>query len=423
MEISFKVDAVALNRAIGVASIVSPQKTPQTAGGYLLMVRQDTCDIYSRDGKHEARASFPISEVSGEGPFILPAEAIDGLGYVSGPVRFVATESDGAFKVKYTFGESGLVEQVSLDPRTMHVFGKDITAARECGAPKEFTIKVLQFALATAKSFLPKSGDTIDQDYYRTVRVFGCDDPELARANGYMLASNSKEICYFKCAAFLDKDLSLPAQHLSMIEAFLGRSVGSVSFYQTDTKVYMFNHHGDVLGWPRHTVEYRTFSYYERAKDDIVLRVAPGDIIPRLKMMRANLPKDKPKIRMHFDPRTNYIWFSKIADGQNLKSDPVATESVEVKVTEPLVTNVNVLQMIHIFEGIRGDKVEFRVKIAPATERYPKDRLMFRTIDGYLLNDDGVVVGGLIENPPSDIQYPPKGAHECLVTRYAPGID
>lgn len=422
MEITFKVDASALNRAIGVASIVTPQVTPQTGGGYLLMVRQETCDIYSRDGKHEARASFPISEVVGEGAFILPSEAVEGLSYVSGEILFLATEAGGSFKVKYTFGESGLVEQVSLDPRTMHMFEKDIAAAREAVSPKEFTIKVLQFALGTTKSFLPKSGDTVDQDMYRSVKVFGNADPDLARANGYMFASNSKEICYFKCGAFIDKDLSLPAQHLSLIESFLGRSTGSVSIYQTDTKVYMINQLGDVLGWPRHSIEYKKFSYYAKT-DEIVVKVAPGDIIPRLKMMRANLPKDKTKIRMHFDPGTNYISFSSVAESKTLNSDPVATDKIDVRVSEPLVMNVNVLQMLHLFEAIRGDKVEFRIKIVPASDRYPKDRLMFRTIDGFLLNDEGTVVGGFIENPPKDTQYPPKGAHECLVTRFAPGID
>ncbi len=422
MEISFKVDSVALNRAIGVASIVTPQATPQTGGGYLFMVRHETCDVYSRDGKHEARASFPISDVEGEGAFILPAEAVDGLSYVSGDVQFLATETNGAFKVKYTFGASGLVEQVSFDPRTMHMFEKDITTAQETVAPKEFAIKILQFALATTKSFLPKSGDTVDQDVFRTVRVFGSSDPELARANGHMLASNSKEICYFQCGAFLDKDLSLPAQHLSLIESFLGRSAKTVSLYQTDTKVYMINTHGDVLGWPRHSVEYKKFTYYAKT-DEIVVKVAPGEIIPRLKMMRANLPKDKMKIRMHFDPSTNYISFSSIADSKTLNSDPVATDKIEVKVDESLTMNVNVLQMLHIFEGIRGDKVEFRIKIIPADERRPRDRLMFRTIDGFLLNEDGVVVGGLVDNPSKDTQYPPKGAYECRVTRFAPGID
>jgi hypothetical protein len=426
MEITFTVDASALNRAIGIASIVAPQVTPQTGGGYLMMVRRDTCDVYSRDGKHEARSSFPIFDVTGEGAFILPSEAIKGLGHISGSINFKATEENGACKVKYTFGESGSNERVSFDPRSTHMFERDIAAAQESVPPKEFSIKILQFGLGLAKSFLPKSGDVLDQDVFKTIRIFGNADPELARANGYMLASNSKEICYVQCPAFMDKDLSLPAQHLGLIESFLGRSTGNVSTYQTDTKVYMINGRGDVLGWPRHTIEYKKFSYYAKT-DEVVVRVARDQIGSQLKYMRDSLAKDKDKtktkIRMHFDPATGVIRLSSAEESNTLSSDPVPTEKIEVKVSEPLAMNVNVNQMLHLFEGIRGDKVEFRIKVIPADERRPKDRFMFRTIDGFLLSEDGVVVGGLSDNPPADTEYPPKGAYECRVTRFAPGID
>jgi hypothetical protein len=422
MEITFTVDASALNRAIGVASIVTPQITPQTGGGYLFMVRRETCDLYSRDGKHEARSSFPISEVTGEGAFILPAEAVKGLGYISGQIHFKATEDNGAFKVKYTFGGSGANDRVSFDPRSTHMFERDITAAQESVRPKEFTIKILQFGLSVAKSFLPKSGDSVDQDVFRTIRIFGNADPELARANGHMLTSNTKEICYLQCAAFMDKDLSLPAQHLSLIESFLGRSSGVVSMYQTETKVYMINALGDVLGWPRHTVEYKKFTYYAK-NDEVVVKVSPELISLQLKYMRDEIGKDKTKIRMHFDPATNDIYFSSLEESNTLHTLAIPTEKVDVKIADSLAMNVNVNQILHIFEGIRGDKVEFRIKVLPADERRPKDRFMFRTIDGFLLSEEGVVVGGLLENPPNDVEYPPKGAYECRVTRFAPGID
>jgi len=422
MEILFTVDAAALNRAIGVAAIVTPQITPQTGGGYLFMVRRETCDVYSRDGKHEARSSFPISDVTGEGAFILPAEAVKGLSHISGPIYFKATEDNGAFKVKYAFGESGSNERVSFDPRSTHMFEKDITAAQEAGTPKEFTIKILQFGLALTRSFLAKAGDTVDQDVFKTIRIFGNADPELARANGHMLASNSKEICYVQCPAFMNKDLSLPAQHLGLIESFLGRSSGSVSMYQTETKVYMINARGDVLGWPRHTVEYKKFTYYAKT-DEVVVNVSPDQIGRQLKYMRDALGKDKTKIRMHFEPSTSYISFSSLEESNTLSSLTVPTEKLDVRVTDGLVMNVNVNQLLHIFEGIRGDKVEFRIKVLPADERRPKDRFMFRTIDGFLLSEEGTVVGGLLEDPPTGTEYPPKGAYECRVTRFAPGID
>ena len=93
--VSFKVQPAALNAALDVVKIVEPRPfTPQGASGFLFVVRKDAdgkdlCFIYSRDETRMARAHCEISDVQGEGAFILPG-SIDSFKFVENPITFTA---------------------------------------------------------------------------------------------------------------------------------------------------------------------------------------------------------------------------------------------------------------------------------------------------------------------------------------------
>jgi hypothetical protein len=55
-----------------------------------------------------------------------------------------------------------------------------------------------------------------------------------------------------------------------------------------------------------------------------------------------------------------------------------------------------------------------RVTILPADERRPKDTAMLRTIDEFLIDTDGKVIGG------SGVETQPENTFRCRVTRYMP---
>lgn len=417
MEISFTVEAADLHRALALVSIVKPQATTG-AGGFLFSVRGETCAVYARDNlKHEARSSFKITNVVGEGVFMFPADSLKAVLGINKSLSFKATENNGVFKVRYTFGSSGSADKVSFDPREMHNFEKDIQNAQDSIQPKKFSSNVLRFALGLSKSFLPKKDDPVGHDFYKTIKIFGDADAELAKkANGYMISSNEKEICYFHCTpAFLDRDLTISLTHLSLVESFLDRSDGQVDIYTMDNKSYLLNSQGDVLGWPKNVSEYTKFQYYSKT-DEVVTIVSSESITEQLRFLRNEMPNDKHKIRMHFDPSDTSLSFSSADEKLVLTTDPVSTEPVEIKVTAPFITNVDVDNMLHIFEGIRGDRVEFRVKIIPASDKRPKDQYMFRTIDSFFLSNEGQVVGGIGAKIEGE-------AHECKVTRFTPGMD
>jgi hypothetical protein len=425
MEIKFTVDSEMLNKALKVVSIVNPQVTADQQRGFLFVVNKNEgkCCIYSQNEGHEARSSFPITEIEGEGSFIYPSDYIAQLGFISGPIVFTATTEGESFKVKYTFGASGVTDRITFDPRTMNLFEKSIQNAMSSQEPKSFSIKVLQLALGMAKPFVAKSNEKITNEYYKTIQIFGDDgDPELAKkANGYLLSSNGTEACYFHCDAFLGKSLEAPGQHLPLLESFIAQSSGFLRIYKTDRGTYVVNENNDVIGWPRHEDTYKKFSYYSKT-EQIVVMIESKNLHYQLQFMRAGLHKNKSKIRLHFRASDGTFWFSSIDEGNTTTSLPVTARSImENKINGEIVASVNVNHMLNIFDNIKGETVEFRIMILPADSKRVKDMFMFRTIDAFLVSNDGTIAGAVADGS-ADMAVP-EGVHVCKVTRFAPGMD
>jgi hypothetical protein len=425
MEIKFTVDANDLNTALGVVSIVTPQTTPQGGGGYLFVVQGLLCSVYSKNSGYEARASFPIKDVVGEGAFMYPAEHAEAFAFTNGDIEITATEEAGEkFKVKYTHGTSGECERVSFDPRGMTSFEKDVEKAKASGAGKPFNIKILQTAVSMAKPFMIKATEQSGSDVNKTIRVFGDADPKLVEkgANGMLYASNTKEAFYFFSTEFLNKDLSLGAQHLPLIEAFLAKSEGAtVQFYPTEKKTYIINSKGEVFGWPKHTAQYEKFSYLNQ-ENSVSVRVSAKSMVYQLQYMRAELPKGGYKIRLHFEPSNDTFWFSSKDENSKAKSLPIDIRSVKIKPDQEMVANVNVHDMLHLFEGIKGEPVEFKILVFPASANRSKPVYMFRTVDVFGMSQDGSVVGVEVKEDTDEV-VAPVGVETCKATRFATSIE
>jgi hypothetical protein len=406
MSITFTVDATELNRALKIVSIVTPQVQGGGGAGYLFVVKQSgTCNVYSRDlSKHEARTSFVISDVEGEGPFVLPAETVAELGHVKDAIKFTVTHEGSTFMVKYRFGSAG-AEAITVDPRTMSVFEADIQNAKENVTPLEFPVKVLQYSLSTVKGFLPKPNESLENEALRTAKMFGpSEDPALSTGDGYLLASDGHAACFIQCTSFVGKGVNFPQVHLGLVESFLGKSEGMVSIYSTKSKYYVMNQNGDVLGWPKHDAEFKKFSYYGLS-DDVVVSVEASAMVAQLNYVRSTLPKDKNKVRMSYDPENSTFVFH--ASHNEKKSTSLAIPSTKV--------DVNSEHLIKLFSGVKGNEVEFRVKVIPGSEKNPKGRFFIRTIDSFNMANDGTVIA-LIPNTTPDV-------NECIVTRFVPSVE
>ncbi len=424
MEIKFKVNAAELNEALGVVSIVTPLPvTPQGGTGYLFVVNGNICRVYSKNATQAARASFPIEDVVGEGAFMYPAQYVNALAYVEGPLYFTATETAGdtgnTYKVKFVQGSenaSASSDKVTFDYHMTQAFEKDIPEAG-AGNERKFNLGVLREALSMGKAFL---ADKTPEEHFKVIQIFGNQDPALAaKANGYMFASNSVEAFFFHSPALVDNNLVVPGKHLSNLESFIAKSTGKeLRAYPTDTDgmTYVKNERDHVFGWGRHTDQYKQFSYYTKTADQFVFELGREEMLHQLQYIRAELEKSRDKIRFEYSAAAETVKFSIISETSSTTSLPIKIRKVVASPGQDLSANVNVEHMIDMFQGVKGSPVEFRVYHTPPSATHAKDRFMFRTIDEFWLDDTGKVVGG------SGLKDVP-GAFVCRVTRFAPGKD
>lgn len=421
MSIKFTTESESLNKALRVVSIVSPSSTPQQRPGFLFTVGTDgLCWVYSRNGGHKARSSFPIQDVEGSGSFIYPADYVSGFGYASGPISFVCASENGENRVKCTW-KSTVKDRVTFDPNSIIPFESEVEDVLKTQEPKLFNVKILQLAMKMGKSFLAK--EKALQEVFKTMQIFGDDeDQELAKkANGYLISSNGKEAFYFHSDAFLGKSLAVTAKDLSLLEAFMNQSSGSLRVFKARDGVLVVNDSNDIVGWPYNTDTWKKFSYYAK-NEPIVIRVYCPDVRYQLEFMQAELKSDgSKKINLHFDPTSKFLWFSVNSEGNKIKSSPLTVEVVgEIgpDVSREIVSSVNVEHMLHIFEDVKGAWVEFRIMVLAANPpQRPKDLYMFRTIDSFYLSDDGTIAG-VAGNPDAT-----EKVHECKVTRYTSGME
>lgn len=419
MSIKFRVEASDLHRAMDIVSIVKAESQP--GGGqekaFLFVVQGETCQVYSRSGGHEARSSMPVSDVEGEGAFMLPLSHISTLKLVKQlPLMFHATSEDGTHRLEVTYGSSGKLECVTLDPRTsmMSNVGKNIQAAVDTDAVA-FSSAILKDAIQVSKSFMAGENDKATQEHYKTLQVFG-DNSLHKVADGCMFAANGLKASYYMSDAFRGKPLAVHGQHLPLVEKFLSKSSGMLKLYTTKRGYYIVNAKDDAIGWPKHSDEHKKFAYLQLA-DPLVVQVEAAAMREQLQIIGTFLSsKDKTKIKMHYSEGN--FWFSAADETLHMETLPVSCESVtKCEIEDDVVeARVNVNNLKDLFSGTKGAVVEFRFLRTPSTSDHPKGVPMFRTLDKFYLTDDGAPIGVGGDTTPED-------AHECMVTRFTPGID
>jgi hypothetical protein len=422
MEIKFTVQAEDLKKALKVVSIVSPQAqaTTQQERGYLFVVQGERCSVYSKSGGHQARSSFPITDVEGEGPFMYPADFIEEFDFIKEAIHFAATEKDGAFGVNYKFGgDAAGVDRVSFDPRTgmMSDLEKGIQEAMEQQEPEVYSVGILQEALNSSKPFMATEKDKAAQEHFKTIQIFGSDDPDdLSSVRGFLYASNRRKSCYFQSDHFVNgRGLVMPSIHLGLLEKFMSRSGDKLRVYKTDNGYYVANNRDDVIGWPHHMDVHKACKYYPRDVDTIVVQVDPEKMRDQLQYMKATMPKDKTTVRLQYDVDQKKFWFTHGGDGSRATSGAVPANVETCKIDGEVKVALNVEYLLELFNGVKGHEIDFRILVLPPDEKIPKGRYMFRTIDEFLMDDEGSVVGGVVDQVP-------EGAHVCRVTRFMSGL-
>ncbi len=406
----FRANTADLLQALGVASVVTPRPvTPQGVAGFLFVVREGRCSIYSRDAVCVARADLPISDVEGEGSFAYPASYVDAFRFVGDEVTIEATADGERFMVRYESGSGASGEHATFDPVLLSTCDTDYDRA---GQPAEFPSGLLREAIQLARPFLAKPNDTRVGDEFKGLLLFDASKPDWARGDGHLFTSNAVQAFFFHCEAFAGKGFEIHGVHLPALIAFLAKSEGPIGIRRGDNYLFASNSQGHVLGWPRHSKTHGKFSYYPLKTDKYVLAVSKAVLVNALKYTRTELDAKRDKIKIDFDPAAKSLTFGVSEGTSKARSFPVPVRPLTTQ-DAGFSLSANIDHLMDLVEGVKGNEVELRIAIIEAdpAKKVLKDIAMFRTVDEFQMTPEGRVV---VET---------EGTYKCKVTRFVPSKD
>lgn len=412
----FKVNASDLNEALDIVSIVPPRPiTPQGGTGYLFIVRDGTCHVYSRDTLQVSRASFPIFDVEGDGSFIYPADKIAGFRFLQDEVLSFEASSEGdTHIVKYTSPSGANSERTTHDPRLMVACDKDVEGATNA---RSFPVSILREAISMSKQFLPEAKDPKVEDHYKAIQLFDDSNEAWSRGDGSLFSADGSQAFYFYCDAFKGKPFSLHVQHLPNVLSFFSKCEGEVTIKTGQNMTFAVDSKDRVIGWTHHTKTHQKYSYYALKNDRLIFDVPVRTLVNALKYMGVELDGSRDKIRIHFSTAKSEVSFTAVDAKAKVASFFVPVVPKEGSEERDFTFSINLNHLLGLFSSAKGDRIELRITVMPADERRPKDMAMIRTLDEFLLNSDGKVVGG------SGVEKQPENTYQCRVTRFMPSMD
>lgn len=413
--IRFKINASQLDEALGIVSIVPPRAvTPQGGAGYLFVIQGSEAHVYSRDATHASRVTVPIEEAEGEGAFIYPAKHIGAFKFLGEEmVTLTATSEGDVHRVTYSTASGAGSERSTYDPRLMAPLDKDLGAAKD---ERTFSTALLKEALNQAKAFLPKPNDAgVKDEAYKAMQLFDGKAPVGDKGNGYLYATNGTLALFFRSDDLYDKGLHVHGQHVPMLTAFLGKAGPKVTVKEGAGMTFVTDEQGRVFGWAHFVKKHSVFSYYTTANDTWVAKVPPGVVLNALRYLRSEMDSKLHKIRVKFSPEEKQLSFAAVGGTEKATSFPVPVE-VEGEPGEWSAA-FNIDSLLELFSGIKGNELEMRAYLVAPSETRPRGMVMFRTVDVFVLDNEGKVIGG------SGVEKVPEGAHPCRVTRFLTSMD
>ncbi len=419
-----------LTEALGIVEIVPPRPlTPQGGAGFLFVVRADgKCSIYSRDALHVSRATIPceVQDADETGSFIFPSGFTEGFRFLRDEEITIDATNDGeAFMVSWSTNSGAGADRSSYDPKLMSSCDMDLEAAKD---ERAFPVGILKEALSLAKPFLAKPNDTRVPEHFKTIQLFDTTKPEWEKGSGNLFAANGIQAFWFYSEAFKDKSFSVHTQHMGHLSSFLAKSTGQVMLRTGENMSFAMDTKGNVFGWAHHTASHGRYSYYALALDKLILALPKNMTSDALRFIRSELGPNEDKIHLVVNEyrdvevgdkkQRHATMLFKIAETKGkARSFPLTAVVVEGSVERDIAFNVNIERFIELIDNMKGIDVQLRIAVMPADDKRPKESAMFRTIDEFLMDVDGKVVGDV------RAETRPEGSFECRVTRYMPSKD
>jgi hypothetical protein len=415
MQLKFKTSD--LIDALSSVAIVTPKPFDKEGNtGYLFVVRDEKCYVYSQDAEHVTRATIPILESDGTGSFIYPSAYTDAFKFVGDEVTFDVSNESGSYLIKYTTQSGASAKRAGLDPNLMKVCDDALLEATD---GSEVSAGILREALSVTKPFLPKSSNSGSRvaEHFDTVQMFDGSKPEWEKSNGILYASNSIQAVFYHSTAFVDKYLVIHGKNIGALQSFLGKTSGMVRLRKGKNMTFVVDSQDRVFGWTHVEKTYNKIAYYALKLDQIILAVSAENVVKALRYVRTELGSKHDKVRIVFDDKGQTLQFKIIEGSNEAISFPVPVTVEQNTDNRSFEFNCNLNQILELFSNANGNVLKFRIAIMAPDERRAKEGAYFRTLDEFWLNDAGVLVAG------SGVKTPPERAYKCLVTRFMPSMN
>jgi hypothetical protein len=272
---------------------------------------------------------------------------------------------------------------------------------------------ILKEAIKAGKAFLAPDSDRNAKDEYRIINIYDPSLDKTGKGDGTLHSTDGFRRLYFHCEDFKGKGLQIHNSHIGLVESFLAKCGPEVVICTGTDMTYAMNpDRSKVVGWSKNTKPPLEYKSLPKSWDKVVLRVKDRNfLVSQLQFIRSEITKGRDKIQVEYDKNAEHLRFHILA-GTKASSLPVDVEIVDDLGGEGggYKFDVNIDQLLQLFD-VKGSVVEFRMFL---TEEHggPKGGAGFRTIDEFLIKDDGTVVGGSGATPDSQQVY------QCRVTRF-----
>jgi len=408
-----RVSTEALNEALSVSSIVSPSAaTPQkeNSTGYLFVVKDGVCSIHGRDDTHRVRVNVPVIESEGDGSFIYPSLAAEGLKFLDGwiDIEYGHDEKEDRFWIKYETEGGANANVSSFDPRLMKTVDDEIS---------EDTYKVppaiLKDALACVNAHVAKK-DTVPE-VYKTLQLF---DSTLKGGDGTMFGADNIRSCYYFSEGLCGRAFAISTKDVGLVTSFLSKCGNEDVTVHMGPIRFIVAPNGSAVGWSSTVEEHKKFKYYALKNDGYVLAIPKVTLVRAFKHVSSS---GSDKIRIKYDAEHKMLQLHAVGRAGPVTSAPVGANPVVSDTDDfggdasdkDFAASIGTEHLRGLIEPVRGNAVILRVAVIPATANRSEMTLL-RTVEEYHLNRDGKVV-----IPDDDNK---EGVFLCRVTRYAPSM-
>jgi hypothetical protein len=436
MTMQLKFQAAKLIEALDFVKIVDPRglTAQQNSAAFLFNCGTDkegkpVCHIYSRGKEQVARATFPLTELDGEGLFTMPNNHIEMVRLIPDDEVTITSRTemkpDGeAYVVSLASSSGSKYQHTTFDPRLIAPCDRDFEAAAKSPSVS-YDVGLLHYALSMGENFLPgpDKKDSVGEQFH-TIQIFDDSNPDWAKGDGSVFCSDASRAFFFECADLKGKGFSIHGDHVGKLQAFLSKCEG-VKIYRGD----MFfavntdkegNEKPQIFGWNPRVKTHTRYAYYSPGRDKYVLAIPKASLLNALKQAEILIDQKQERVKIIYKHAARTIQFGSSESAGTVESFPVTTHDKDGDPTtqeEDFECSVSLKSFRSIISDAVGHHIELRISPIPKDDSRPRGGAMIRTIDDVKLDANGKVV---VLSEKGEASGTPK--FQCKVTRFMPSM-